>query len=427
MALKRDKQENAPRASEISEHKRADEMAQGEMEQALSIANKIAEIFLTVPDSEMYGDVLELVLKATKSKYGVFGYITDNSDLVIPSLTRNVWDQCKMLKKKIVYPRDTWGGIWGRALVEQKTLYTNEPLDVPEGHVPILKVLVVPIIHRGAAIGHFQVANKTADYDEVDIRFLESIANHTAPILHARLQRDKEERERKRTEKELKASLRKLKESEEKLQLVGRLTRHDAGNKLFIINGFAQIAIQNTKDEVLLGYLKQIVDAVEIAQNVLALSKKYQELGVEEPQWREMRASCDIGRFNINLNSITLINDLEGLEIFTDSLIEQVFYNLVDNTIRHGGGEVTEIRVFYDEFEKGLKLIYVDDGVGVPESEKEIIFERGYGANTGYGLDLIRKTLEISRMDIKETGEPGKGVRFEISVPKDRYRILEQE
>ncbi len=127
------------------------------------------------------------------------------------------------------------------------------------------------------------------------------------------------------------------------------------------------------------------------------------------------------------MNSITLINDLEGLEIFTDSLIEQVFYNLVDNTIRHGGGEVTEIRVFYDEFEKGLKLIYVDDGVGVPESEKEIIFERGYGANTGYGLDLIRKTLEISRMDIKETGEPGKGVRFEISVPKDRYRLVEQE
>ena len=210
MPLKREKRENAPRASEeefiseIREPKRTDEVAPGEMEQALYIANKIAEIFLTVPDDEMYGDVLELVLEATKSKYGVFGYITENSDLVIPSLTRDVWDKCKMLKKEIVYPRDTWGGIWGRALVEQKTLYTNEPLDVPEGHVPILKDLVVPIIHRGAVIGHFQVANKTTDYDKTDIRFLESIANHTAPILHARLQRDVVERERKRAEEELK-------------------------------------------------------------------------------------------------------------------------------------------------------------------------------------------------------------------------------
>jgi GAF domain-containing protein len=210
MPLKREKHEKAQRASEeeyiseISERKRAEEVTPGEREQALYIANKIAEIFLTVPDEEMYGDVLELVLKSTKSKYGVFGYITENSDLVIPSLTRDVWDQCKMLKKDIVYPRDTWGGIWGRALVEQKTLYTNEPLDVPEGHVPILRDLVVPIIHRGAVVGLFQVANKTTDYDKKDIRFLESIANHTAPILQARLQRDVEERERKRAEEELK-------------------------------------------------------------------------------------------------------------------------------------------------------------------------------------------------------------------------------
>jgi len=203
MALKSEKQEKAPRASEISEQKRADEMAQGEIEQALSIANKIAEIFLTVPDDEVYADVVKLILNATKSKYGLFGYITENSDLVIPSLTRDVWDQCKMLKKDIVYPRDTWGGIWGRALVEQKTRYTNEPLDVPEGHVPILRDLVVPIIHRGAVVGLFQVANKTTDYDKTDIRFLETIANHTAPILQARLQRDAEERERKRAEEEL--------------------------------------------------------------------------------------------------------------------------------------------------------------------------------------------------------------------------------
>ena len=233
--------------------------------------------------------------------------------------------------------------------------------------------------------------------------------------------------ERKRTEDALKISLRQLKESEEKLQLVGSLTRHDAGNELFLISGFAQIAMHDTKDEVIQGYLQKIVDAVEVAQNVFAFSKEYQELGVEEPRWREMSASCDVGMSNIKLDSITLINDLGGLEIFTDSLIEKVFYNLADNTIRHGCDEVTEIRVFYEEVEKGLLLIYADDGVGVQESEKEVIFERGYGANTGYGLDLIRKTLEISGMDIKETGEPGKGVRFEISVPKDRYRVLEQE
>jgi len=232
--------------------------------------------------------------------------------------------------------------------------------------------------------------------------------------------------ERKRAEEKLKASLKKLKESEEKLQLVGSVTRHDVANELFVISGFAQMARENTKDNVILNCSEKIEESVGAAENVLKFSKEYQKLGVEEPEWRDMRTSCENEIFAIPLNSITVRNDLEGLEIYTDSLIERVFSNLADNTIRHGG-EVSEIKVYYKEFENGLKLIYEDDGVGVPDSKKEIIFERGYGDNTGYGLDLIKRILEISGMGIKETGEPGKGARFEITVPKDRYRISRKQ
>lgn len=227
---------------------------------------------------------------------------------------------------------------------------------------------------------------------------------------------------RKRLEKELRASLKRLKQTEEKLQLIGSLTRHDAGNKLFMISGFAEIAREATKDETILGYLKKIEEAVEVAQNIFKFSRQYQELGIEEPQWRDMKESCEKGLSDVNLGSITVRSDLEGLEIYTDSLIEKMFYNLVDNTIRHGG-EVKEIKVYYNALENELKLIYEDDGVGVPDTKKEIIFERGYGTNTGYGLDLIRSFLKISGMDIKETGEYGKGARFEITVPRGSYRI----
>ncbi|MEA2033468.1 MAG: ATP-binding protein, partial [Euryarchaeota archaeon] len=157
------------------------------------------------------------------------------------------------------------------------------------------------------------------------------------------------------------------------------------------------MARENTKDNVILNCSEKIEESVGAAENVFKFSKQYQELGVEEPEWRDMRTSCENGIFDINLNSIILRNDLGGLEIYTDSLIEKVFYNLADNTIRHGG-EVSEINVYYKEIENGLLLIYEDDGVGVPESKKEIIFERGYGDNTGYGLDLIKRIFEISGM-----------------------------
>ncbi len=38
-------------------------------------------------------------------------------------------------------------------------------------------------------------------------------------------------------------------------------------------------------------------------------------------------------------------------------------------------------------------------------------------------MAFVHDILEFSGMGIKETGEPGGGVCFEISIPKDRYRF----
>ena len=60
--------------------------------------------------------------ESTGSEYGVFGFIDERGDLVAPSMTRDIWDKCQMPEKSIVFPREEWGGIWGRALREAKSL-----------------------------------------------------------------------------------------------------------------------------------------------------------------------------------------------------------------------------------------------------------------------------------------------------------------
>jgi len=177
-----------------------------ESERRLSIRNRIAEIFLTTADDEMYGEVLEVLLEAMESKYGIFGYIDEQGVLIIPSLTRDVWEQCQVADKTIIYPRERWGGIWGRALIEKRSLYANEDLRVPEGHVPITRILVVPIMYGGEVIGLLEVANKATDYTEKEREFLESIAGYIAPVLNARLQRDRKDREYKRAQEALRKS-----------------------------------------------------------------------------------------------------------------------------------------------------------------------------------------------------------------------------
>jgi signal transduction histidine kinase len=68
-------------------------------------------------------------------------------------------------------------------------------------------------------------------------------------------------------------------------------------------------------------------------------------------------------------------------------------------------------------------IVCEDDGDGIPVQDKEKIFERGYGKNTGLGLALSQEILDITGIIIRETGEPGKGARFEMTVPKGAYRV----
>jgi diguanylate cyclase (GGDEF)-like protein len=178
-----------------------------ETQRALAIQNRIVEIFLTVPDDEMYGDVLHVALEATASPFGTFGYI-DTNGLVVPSMTRQVWRECRMEGKTTAFPRDTWtDSIWARAIREKRTLFSNEPsMRTPEGHIRILKSVATPIIHRGNVIGILHVANKALDYNEDDVRLLGMVAGAVAPVLDARLRRDREEAERRRVEVELRQS-----------------------------------------------------------------------------------------------------------------------------------------------------------------------------------------------------------------------------
>jgi PAS domain S-box-containing protein len=180
------------------------EEALSKSEQELKIRNRISEIFLTTPDDDMYAEVLQVILEAAESKYGVFGYINqDNGSFVCPSMTRDIWDKCQVSEKDIIFPKDTWGGIWGRALKEKKTLSSNGPFRIPQGHIPITRDIALPIIYHNEPIGLLHVANKMTDYDEKDRALLENIADHIAPVLYARLGKDRQEKERKEAEEEL--------------------------------------------------------------------------------------------------------------------------------------------------------------------------------------------------------------------------------
>ncbi len=131
-------------------------------EKSLAVKNHIANIFLTISDEDMYGEVLNLIWKTMESSYGFFGYLDENRSFVVPSLTMDVWDECRVEGKTLVFPEAEWTGLWGRALRERATFTSNGPFTVPEGHVKLTSLLTVPIVYRQESIGLLAVANKEA-------------------------------------------------------------------------------------------------------------------------------------------------------------------------------------------------------------------------------------------------------------------------
>ena len=117
------------------------------------------------------------------------------------------------------------------------------------------------------------------------------------------------------------------------------------------------------------------------------------------------------------MTEVKLANECQRLNVMADSLLRQLFYNLIDDTLKHGE-KASQIRVYYKEGEDQLKLVYEDDGIGIPENEKEIIFKEGYGKGTGYGLYLITKICQTYGWTIQETGVPGEGAQFTMTIPK---------
>ncbi len=192
--------------TDITERKQAEAALQAS-EQEKTTLNEIANVFLTIPDDRIYEEVLNVVLKRMQSGYGVFGFISKTGDLVIPSMTREVWTSCQVPEKSVVFPGHTWGNsLWGRAIREQRPFRSDGPFHTPEGHILIDNFLTVPVIYASKTIGLLSVANKEGGFTEEDKIQMGRIANAISPILNAQLERDRLRREREKAEKALRDS-----------------------------------------------------------------------------------------------------------------------------------------------------------------------------------------------------------------------------
>jgi signal transduction histidine kinase len=93
--------------------------------------------------------------------------------------------------------------------------------------------------------------------------------------------------------------------------------------------------------------------------------------------------------------------------------LRHLLENLLGNALRHGGPDVT---VTVGELADGFYV--ADDGPGIPEADREAVFDSGYSTaadGTGVGLSIVQSIADAHDWSVTVTESDAGGTRFEIT------------
>jgi len=202
-----------------------------------------------------------------------------------------------------------------------------------------------------------------------------------------------------------------------KLMLINNITRYDMLNELTQLH--KDLEKTGTTPEV-----ARVEEAISRIRRQIKFTKEYQDIGATTPAWQNAADAIMRAKVGIDLGNVSFEMDIHDVEIYADPLLEKVFYYLLSNSLKYGGSNLSMIRIYRRKEEERLVIIFEDNGVGIAKELKGGLFPKEWGSrkHAGYGLFLIRETLAVTGITIWESGNPGEGAKFEISVPKGVFR-----
>jgi CheY-like chemotaxis protein len=168
-------------------------------------------------------------------------------------------------------------------------------------------------------------------------------------------------------------------------------------------------------------YLEKIRELVHEIQNSTRSGRGDSRPGLMSPEWHNVQLMVAAAADATLPSQVKVENEAGTIEIYADPLFSRVFSNLFKNSCRNGR-TVDRIRITFQARDDQGLLIIEDNGAGIPEAAKEDLSSPAIPGGNDNGLFLVQEILQISGMVMNETGMPGAGARFEITIPHGQYR-----
>jgi len=204
-----------------------------------------------------------------------------------------------------------------------------------------------------------------------------------------------------------------LKNQREELSAFAHTVSHDLKNYMGIIRNSAQFSL--LKKETAEKNTHRIIDMTKKMENFVNRQLELADAG---------KAIGELEEIDLN-KMIDEVEKIHNIEIHREELsmikgdsqrLKEVFHNLIDNAIKHGGADRIEISSIK---KKNSCIICVkDNGKGISGEDIDNIFNMGYSkTGTGFGLTIVKKIIEAHDGSISVKSREGRGTTFEIVLP----------
>jgi signal transduction histidine kinase len=227
--------------------------------------------------------------------------------------------------------------------------------------------------------------------------------------------------EAKLSERNLVESRSLLRIANQRMDLLGSITRHDISSEVTIADGNISLAEMETDPARISDHISKARVALAKIMGIIEVARTYQINGAMNLKWSSLHSALEHAIDSVDISGVAYTNTAKECTILVDPLLEMVCANIFSNSIKHGV-RVTSITVSSEETADGLDLIIEDDGVGITQEEKNRIFSLITPAGVPHGLSIAKRILEAEQIKIEETGVPGEGARFVLHFPTELYR-----
>ena len=409
-------------AHDITDLRQAEDALQWE-----SSVNKALAHLSNVLNKPYYSfeEISDLVLahaqRLTGSKFGYCGYIDEQTGyLVSPTLTKQVWKQCQIQGKDIVFKKFT--GLWGWVLNERESVLVNSPGDdpratgTPEGHIPIDRFVGAPSLVGDEVVGMVAIANPDGDYTERDLWLVERLAEVYALAIQA----NRSQRMLTANQKQLRSLAASLGLADERRRRRVAKGMHEEliGPLCFVENRVASLIESDTDKD---GPMPQVREAIS---DLLETTRSYVselsypvlgELGFEKAveRWLSEEVAARHGIETVFENG----ECCDGLDDDVKFFLFEAIRELLANTVEHA--QATKVRVSLTSDDDRMEVAVEDDGIGFDATEAIMNAHQG----TSYSLLGIRERLRHLGGDMVVDSRIGEGTKVVMSVPLESAKL----